>query len=73
MVYGVPDQLTDPEVGAASAGIYSSRTKEPSLASWMEATKRLESATSLVPNSRSGVTLAFWSGILLGFAMGVLF
>ncbi len=73
MVYGAREQLTEPEVGSASADVYSSRTTEPSLASLMEATRRLESVASLVPNSQSGVALAFFSGILLGFAVGVLF
>ena len=73
MVYGVPDQLTEPQLGSASASIHLSRTTEPSLASWMEANRRLESAASLLPNSQSGAALTFWLGILLGFAVGVFF
>lgn len=73
MVYGVPDQLTEPDPGSDSASVYSSRTTEASLVSWMEATRCLESVASLISNSRSGITLAFWLGILLGVEMGVFF
>ncbi len=73
MVYGVPDRPAEPEVASASVGTCSSRTQDLSIASWIEAGRRLESAASLLPNPRSGVALTFWSGILLGFSVGVLF
>lgn len=73
MVYGESDQLTEPEVASASGGTCSSGTREPSLASWIEAGKRLESAASRIPNAQNGVALAFWAGIFLGFTVGVLF